>query len=161
MALAKEAIETRPELTIIQGGRTDNPFARCSIMRDFIQAENERMQAFTPEAPPTHGEVINAERLSSAEEVSNSWNRYFEAIIIRDRKKGVPSVLDPNGPCQTLGLPLQSAVYETENGFIIEESSERLGIRMAEDDRKGSIDIYVAPAFQLADINRLGLGRNR
>lgn len=189
MALAQEAIDRGPNLTLIHGGKniglaieavekgsrtkldhgnTRNIAERSSI-RNFIALERERAQAFTPTAPrtPKLGEIIKTEKSTPAEDDALFRNRYYEAVIIRDRKKGIQSVLDPDGAHQTLGLPAQSAVYEMEHGLITRESRETLGIQMAEDDRKpaesrkAQMDIYVAPTTHVADKNRLGLGRNR
>lgn len=190
MALAQEAIDRGPNLTLIHGGknirlaieaverrsslkldhRNIRNIAERSSIGDFVALERERAQAFTPTAPrtPKLGEIIKTEKSTPAEDDALFRNRYYEAIIIRDRKKGIQSVLDPDGEHQTLGLPTQSAVYEMGHGLIAREPRETQDSQMAEDDRKpvesrkAPVDIYVAPATQqVPDRNKLGLGRNR
>lgn len=68
------------------------------------------------------------------------------------------------GQCSTLGLPLLSAVNDIEGDSLTHKVTEKLGKDLAEDDKKPNreTDIFVSPVIPIDNMGgTLARGRNR
>jgi hypothetical protein len=137
MALRKEAIEKRPELTVLAGGR----LGRERIQQWTQTAGSERSDGSHSLTGviidgPEHV-LFNALTLNEQERIKNNGRAvvdisgrvsihprlgedHYQTIVRstdfdKEEKIRRKKVLDPNGDHRTLGLPLVSAVYEAES----------------------------------------------